>query len=100
MKDPTQTDLRLWLICSGCLSGGLVAIVLIVSVSSGGLVLHDVPRVLPELLLVVLTCIVVGWFAQLIMTSCGLRLSRRTRADLAADYDDRPPATQAGGSTQ
>jgi hypothetical protein len=36
MKDPTQTDFRLWAIFSGGLAGALVAIALIVSVSGGG----------------------------------------------------------------
>lgn len=92
MKDPTQTDLRLWLIFSGGLAGAIVGSVLVVSMSAGGLRLQDVPRAVPGLLLLILPCIVMGWFAQLIVISCGLRLSRRSRPDQAVDYDDQPPA--------
>lgn len=92
MKDPTQTDFRLWLILSGGLVGATVAVVLIVSVSGGGLKTRDIPGVLPDFLILIVPCAVVGWFAQLIATSCGLRLSSRPRPDQAVDYDDKPPA--------
>jgi hypothetical protein len=92
MKDPTQTDFRLWLISSGGLAGAIIAAALIVSVSAGGLQLRDVPGVLPGFLILIVPCAVVGWFAQLIATSCGLHLPRRSRSDEAADYDDAPPA--------
>jgi len=91
VKDPTETDFRLWLIFSGGLAGSLAAVALIASVSSGGLELRDIPRVLPGLLVLVIPCAVVGWFAQLIVTSFGFRLSGRPRPDQAADYDDKPP---------
>jgi hypothetical protein len=92
MKDPTQTDFRLWAIFSGGLAGALVAVALIVSVSGGGLKVRDIPGVLPGFLVLIVPCAVVGWFAQLIASSCGLRLPRRPRPDQAADYDDQPPA--------
>jgi hypothetical protein len=92
MKDPTETDFRLWLIFSGGLAGTLVAVALIASVSGGGLTLRDIPSVLPDFLILIVPCAVVGWFAQLIVTSCGFRLSPRPRPDQAADYDDQPPA--------
>jgi hypothetical protein len=92
MKDPTQTDFRLWLIFSGGLAGALVAVAIIASVSGGGLELRDIPGVLPGFLMLIVPCAVVGWFAQLIATSCGLRRPRRRPPDQAADYDDRPTA--------
>ena len=93
MKDPTQTDVRLWLLFSGGLAGGLVAVTLIASVAGGGLKLRDIPGVLPGFLILMVPCAVVGWFAQLIAASCGLRFPRHAPPDQAADYDDKPPAT-------
>ena len=91
MKDPTQTDFRLWLIFSG---GPFVVVlaVLFIPIFGSGLELGYLPAVLPWLLVFVPAVAVVGWFAQLIVTSFGFRLSGRPRPDQAADYDDRPPA--------
>jgi hypothetical protein len=91
MRDPTQTDFRLWLIFSGSLAATIVAAFLFVPMSAGGLRLQDVPRIVPGLFLIILPCIVMGWFAQLMVSSCGLRLFRRSRPDQSDDYDDQPP---------
>jgi hypothetical protein len=95
MKDPTRTDFLLWLILSGGLAGAIVAAMLVGSIASGGLELRDIPRALPGLLVLIAPCAVVGWFAQLIVTSFGLRLSGRPRPDQAADYDDGPTDRRA-----
>jgi hypothetical protein len=43
-------------------------------------------------LVLAVPAVVIGWLAHAVGVMCGVRLSRQRDAQLAADYDDAPPA--------